>query len=81
MDHNLVDAAGVPSELLRDAAALDEVSLHGCPAAAETLRELDGWDAYDARRRKRAGKVLESGVMLGERAFDKGADAERFRRH
>ena len=81
LDHNLVDAAGVPSELLRDAAAAGRVSLHGCPAAAETLRELDGWDAYDARRRKRAGKVLESGVMLGERAFDEGADAERFRRH
>lgn len=81
LDHNLVDADGVPSELLRDATSLDELSLRGCPAAAETLRELDGWDAYDERRRKRAGKVLESRVMLGERAFDEGADAERFRRH
>ena len=81
LDHNLVDADGVPSELLRDATSLDELSLRGCPAAAETLRELDGWDTYDERRRKRAGKVLESRVMLGERAFDEGADAERFRRH
>ena len=41
----------------------------------------NGWREYDARRIRRAGKVLASKVMLGKTAFDEGGDTERIRRH
>jgi len=47
----------------------------------EELRDCPGWTAYDARRRARAGKVLASRIMLGDKAFDEGADIERFHHH
>jgi len=45
------------------------------------LRDINGWDAFDARRKARANKALESRVMLGSSVFDEGADSQRFVRH
>ena len=81
LDGNRVAVGGVPSAVLVGCAQLCELSLRDNAATMEELREIDGWDAYETRRKARAGKVLESRVMLGERAFDEGADVERFRRH
>ena len=55
--------------------------MHGNNVGMEELRDRPGWSVYDARRRARAGKVLESRVMLGDKAFDEGADIERFHHH
>ena len=74
-------ARGVPPAFLRDALLLDRLTFHGCDLEMETLRANEGWQTYDARRKKRAGKVLESRVMLGDAAFDEGADVERRKRH
>lgn len=78
---NSIDADGVPIALLRDATALAELSLRDNPLTLESLRTRDGWDAFDARRKKRADKALESRVMLGRNVFDEGADEDRFIRH
>ena len=72
---------GVPSSFLRDAIALDRLTLHGCAVEMETLRLVDGWAAYETRRVKRAEKALDAKVMLGTNAFDEGADVERRMRH
>ena len=81
LDGNRVGVGGVPTSVLAGCAQLCELSLRDNAATMEELREIDGWDAYETRRKARAGKVLESRVMLGERAFDEGGDVERFRRH
>ena len=81
LDGNRVGVGGVPTSVLAGCAQLCELSLRDNAATMEELREVDGWDAYETRRKARAGKVLESRVMLGERAFDEGGDVERFRRH
>ena len=78
---NSIDADGVPAALLRDATSLTELSLRDNPLTLESLRTRDGWDAFDARRKKRADKALESRVMLGQNVFDEGADEDRFIRH
>jgi len=78
---NSIDADGVPVALLRDATSLAELSLRDNPLTLESLRTRDGWDAFDARRKKRADKALESRVMLGRHVFDEGADEDRFIRH
>ena len=76
------DAAGrTPRRRRRDALALDRLTLHGCAVEMETLREVDGWEAYETRRVKRAEKALDAKVLLGENAFDEGADVERRKRH
>jgi Leucine-rich repeat (LRR) protein len=81
-DNKRLDVAGVPTNLLRLSKSLDKLSLHGCAVEMEALRELDGWREYDARRKKRAGKVIDSKVLLGTgSAFDEGADVERRTRH
>lgn len=81
LDGNRVGVGGVPTSVLVGCTRLCELSLRDNAATMEELREIDGWDAYETRRVARAGKVLESRVMLGERAFDEGGDVERFRRH
>lgn len=81
LDNNRIVLDGLPSALLSASRALAELSVHGNNVRMEELRELPGWEVYDARRRARAGKVLESRVMLGDKAFDEGADVERFHRH
>ena len=81
LDGNRVGKGGIPVGLLTECVNLCELSLHDNAVSMEELRELDGWTAYDTRRKERAGKVLESRVMLGDRAFDEGGDVERFRRH
>ena len=78
---NAIDADGVPAALLRDATSLTELSLRDNPLTLESLRTRDGWDAFDARCKKRADKALESRVMLGRNVFDEGADEDRFIRH
>jgi len=81
LSDNAIDASGVPSVVLREATSLREIGLRGNPARIEALRELDGWTAFDERRKKRADKALASRVMLGDNIFDEGAAAERFERY
>lgn len=81
LSDNAIDASGVPPVVLREATSLRELGLRGNPARIEALRELDGWSAFDERRKKRADKALASRVMLGDNIFDEGAAAERFERY
>lgn len=81
LSDNAIDATGVPPVVLREATSLREIGLRGNPARIEALRELDGWPAFDERRKKRADKALASRVMLGDNIFDEGAAAERFERY
>lgn len=81
LSDNAIDATGVPPVVLREATSLRELGLRGNPARIEALRELDGWSAFDERRKKRADKALASRVMLGDNIFDEGAAAERFERY
>ena len=81
LSDNAIDATGVPPVVLREATSLRELGLRGNPARIVALRELDGWSAFDERRKKRADKALASRVMLGDNIFDEGAAAERFERY
>ena len=81
LSDNAIDASGVPPVVLRESTSLHEICLRQNPARIEALRELDGWTAFDERRKKRADKALASRVMLGDNIFDEGAAAERFERY
>ena len=71
------DGAGVrevPGRLLAGCEALDALSLRGCPIDVEAFKETEGYDAFEARRRKFRDKQIESGVMLGRGGLDDGLD-------
>ncbi len=52
----------------------------GNPVTVEELREVSGWAAHDERRRSKASKQLEAGVIVDSstRSFDEGADFVRW---
>ena len=68
----------LPRGLLAGAAALHTLSLHGCGVGLEALREADGFQGFERRRRARCDKALAADV-LGAADFDEGADAARRR--
>eukprot|EP00191_Tetraselmis_sp_GSL018_P007211 CAMPEP_0177604524 /NCGR_PEP_ID=MMETSP0419_2-20121207/16169_1 /TAXON_ID=582737 /ORGANISM="Tetraselmis sp., Strain GSL018" /LENGTH=385 /DNA_ID=CAMNT_0019098523 /DNA_START=365 /DNA_END=1518 /DNA_ORIENTATION=+ len=70
---------GVPPAVLRGCARLRSIDLHGNPVTVQQLRETDGWELFDARRRAACDKGIESGVMPGTGAFDEGADELEWR--
>ena len=78
LDSNRIKA--FPPQVLQ-APQLHTLSVHDNPIIIEQLRELDGWAAYDARRRSRVDKQLAGGVLGTGGGLDEGSDAVMRRRH
>ncbi|GBG91496.1 hypothetical protein CBR_g52452, partial [Chara braunii] len=78
LDNNSLTS--VPSEVLQGCAELCTLLLHGNPLTVEELRQVEGWQAFDERRKAKYGKQLQFGVMGSTSGFDEGADAERWSR-
>jgi hypothetical protein len=68
----------VPAALLTGASSLCTLSLHGCPATVDALREAPEWARFDARRRAKHDKQVDMRVLLRGGGFDEGADAEEW---
>ena len=75
-DGNWVRA--VPAEVLRGCEELATLGLHGNPISLQELQALDGFDAFEERRRKKYDKKVDMSVM-GSEGFDQGADSEAHR--
>jgi hypothetical protein len=48
----------VPASILRECASLSTLHLQDNPITAEALRELDGFDVYNARRLAKCNKQV-----------------------
>ena len=48
----------LPEQLLRGCTMLATLSVHGNPLVAERMRELPGFDVYDARRKAKHDKQV-----------------------
>lgn len=75
-DGNWVRA--VPTEVLRGCEELATLGLHGNPISLQELQALEGFDAFEERRRKKYDKKVDMSVM-GSEGFDQGADSEAHR--
>ena len=75
--------AAVPPELLHGCANLHTLELRNNPIDHAVLSATDGFEAFEARRKERHGKMIDGGVMLGSKGLDEGVDrrAERFVPH
>ncbi|KXZ55866.1 hypothetical protein GPECTOR_2g1417 [Gonium pectorale] len=74
LDNNPLTA--VPSELLFGCAALQTLSLHGCPVRPDDLQETPGFKEFDERRKNKYNKVIAGGALLGNRGLDEGVDRD-----
>ena len=68
----------MPAEVLRGCEELATLGLHGNPISLQELQALDGFDAFEERRRKKYDKKVDMSVM-GSEGFDQGADSEAHR--
>lgn len=64
-----------PSEVLKGCSELYTLSLHGNPITIDQLREVEGWEEFDQRRRAKYSRRLELQALASSEGFDEGADA------
>nr|CAB3501627.1 unnamed protein product [Digitaria exilis] len=64
----------LPENLLKDCTALQNISLHGNPITMDQFQQMEGFNEFEARRRKKFDKQIDSRVMMGSTALDEGID-------
>jgi hypothetical protein len=78
LDNNMVTK--VPPEVFVGCGALTTLSLHDNPVTVEQLREMDGYDSFNARRLAKVDKQIEMRTMLNRDGLDEGADSADWQR-
>ena len=68
----------VPQAILTGCEELATLGLHGNPISLQELQALEGFEAFEERRRKKYDKKVDMSVM-GSEGFDQGADSEAHR--
>nr|XP_034575861.1 plant intracellular Ras-group-related LRR protein 7 isoform X4 [Setaria viridis] len=64
----------LPENILKDCTALQNLSLHDNPIMRDQFQQMEGFNEFEARRRKKFDKQIDSRVMLGSTALDEGVD-------
>ncbi|KAM3314963.1 hypothetical protein ACQJBY_033618 [Aegilops geniculata] len=64
----------LPPNMLKDCKALQNLSLHSNPISMDQFQQMDGFGEFEARRRKKFDKQIDSNVMMGSTALDEGID-------
>ncbi|XP_061358896.1 plant intracellular Ras-group-related LRR protein 7 isoform X1 [Gastrolobium bilobum] len=72
LDNNNVKQ--IPMNLLKDCKALQNISLHGNPISMDQFQQMDGFQEFEARRRKKFDKQIDSNVMISSKGLDEGVD-------
>ncbi|CAA6657414.1 unnamed protein product [Spirodela intermedia] len=64
----------LPPMLLRECKALQNISLHENPISMEQFQQTEGFQDFEARRKRKFDKVIDSNVMINSRGLDEGID-------
>ncbi|KAF7838512.1 plant intracellular Ras-group-related LRR protein 7 [Senna tora] len=72
LDNNNVKQ--IPMNLLKDCKALQNISLHNNPISMDQFQQMDGFQEFEARRRKKFDKQIDSNVMISSKGLDEGVD-------
>ncbi|TYH39995.1 hypothetical protein ES332_D12G216100v1 [Gossypium tomentosum] len=64
----------IPPNILKDCKALQNFSLHDNPISMSQFQQMDGFEEFEARRKKKFDKQLDSNVMIGSKGLDEGVD-------
>ncbi|KAJ8485412.1 hypothetical protein OPV22_017897 [Ensete ventricosum] len=64
----------LPQNLLKDCKALQNVSLHDNPISMDQFQQMEGFEEFEARRKKKYDKQIDSNVMMNSAGLDEGLD-------
>lgn len=64
----------LPQNLLKDCKALQNVSLHDNPISMDQFQQMKGFEEFEARRKKKYDKQIDSNVMMNSAGLDEGLD-------
>ncbi|KAL6175444.1 hypothetical protein ACLB2K_052085 [Fragaria x ananassa] len=70
LDNNNVKQ--IPTNLLKDCKALQNISLHGNPISMDQFQQMEGFQEFEARRKKKFDKQIDSNVMISSKGLDEG---------
>ncbi|KAE8658303.1 Plant intracellular Ras-group-related LRR protein 7 [Hibiscus syriacus] len=60
----------IPPNLLKDCKALQNISLHDNPISMDQFQQMEGFQEFEARRKKKFDKQIDSNVMIGSKGLD-----------
>ncbi|KAB2628016.1 plant intracellular Ras-group-related LRR protein 7-like [Pyrus ussuriensis x Pyrus communis] len=69
-----LDNNNIPTNLLKDCKALQNISLHGNPISMDQFQQMEGFQEFEARRKKKFDKQIDSNVMISSKGLDEGVD-------
>ncbi|KAL3637884.1 Plant intracellular Ras-group-related LRR protein 7 [Castilleja foliolosa] len=64
----------IPQSLLKDCKSLQNISLHGNPISMEYFQQMEGFEEFEGRRKRKFDKQIDSNVMLNSKGLDEGVD-------
>ncbi|WMV58100.1 hypothetical protein MTR67_051485 [Solanum verrucosum] len=64
----------MPLNLLRECKSLQTISLHGNPISMDQFQQMDGFKDFEARRKQKFDKQIDSNVIISSKGLDEGVD-------
>ncbi|GJS22003.1 plant intracellular Ras-group-related LRR protein 7 [Tanacetum coccineum] len=64
----------IPPSLLKSCKTLQNISLHDNPISMDQFQSMEGFQEFEARRKKKHDKQIDSNVMIGSKGLDEGVD-------
>ncbi|KAL5725926.1 Plant intracellular Ras-group-related LRR protein 7 [Ranunculus cassubicifolius] len=72
LDNNNVHQ--IPQNILKDCKALQTISLHENPISMEQFQQMEGYQEFENRRKKKFDKQIDSNVIISSKGLDEGVD-------
>lgn len=64
----------LPENLLKDCKALQNVSLHDNPILLHQFQQMEGYEQFEDRRKKKFDKQIDAKVIMSSNGLDEGVD-------
>ncbi|RAL49965.1 unnamed protein product [Cuscuta campestris] len=64
----------LPPDLLQKCKILQSISLHGNPISMDQFQQMEGFQEFEARRKKKIDKQIDSNVIISSNGLDAGVD-------
>ncbi|RXH91285.1 hypothetical protein DVH24_020308 [Malus domestica] len=72
------DLSGYPSPEIPLPATIgslrNNISLHGNPISMDQFQQMEGFQEFEARRKQKLDKQIDSNVMISSKGLDEGVD-------
>ncbi|KAI9088408.1 hypothetical protein K1719_029857 [Acacia pycnantha] len=69
-----LDNNEIPLNLLKDCKALQNISFHNNPISVDQFQQMDGFEEFEARRKNKFDRQINSNEMISSKGLDEGVD-------